>query len=385
MRIALCRDPVLKRVLKAQLLVVIVSIPLAALLSNVTADRLSRPAAQLLSLVAGGRTNNITVDEKGIPSVFINRLSDTYPNPVTVSLYALNYYERSSGISTGFDGYTEKIPPASREENLEKFINTADWLVEHMQFREHEGFRFGVWEYSNRVPAYDMDPPWVSALAQGLGVQVLIRAYDQTGEPDYLKGARDALNALFVDVQYGGVTYKDSSTEWWYEEYAHPGALSSRVLNGMELTLLAIHDYVSSVGDEKARLLFDRGIASLRSNIDRYDAGWWTYYDQNETLANKDYHGLHAALTQKIFEVTSERKFLEVSTKWARYNKPYFIREFMKQKPNYHDLVIVGLNGVGVALTLNVLLLMTLAVRVTMKKPSSKGSGASINSEFRGL
>ncbi len=66
---------------------------------------------------------------------------------------------------------------------------------------------YSVWLYQSRItyPNFTLEPPWVSGMAQGLGVEVLAHAYNLTGDEKYLKAARLALNSFFVPVE--GVEY----------------------------------------------------------------------------------------------------------------------------------------------------------------------------------
>ena len=125
-------------------------------------------------------------------------------------------------------------------------------------------------------------------MAQGLGVQVLILAYNLTGEKRYLESAKKALNAFYVEVSNGGVIIKEGDG-WWYEEYADEEGKMPRVLNGMIYALLGIWEYYKITGDENAKYLFDRGITSLKNHLHEYDANCWTFYDALGNLASKKY------------------------------------------------------------------------------------------------
>lgn len=337
-----------RKIVRVQLLLVLAAVGLAVPLSNFTAIFLSRPAAQFMNFVRGGKFCSIRVDSKGIPSVFDNHRRETNYNPVTTALYGLAYYQKWEGQSSEpYVDYIEKIPEAGRETYFRNFINCADWLVENLKIRNREGIAFGVWEYQNEKPVYRLSPPWVSALAQGFGIQVLARAHKITGEEKYMETAKNAVNAFFVEVKDGGVTYKDNPDEWWYEEYAHPGAKKSRVLNGMQFALISLYEYYagSGEGNKKAKILFEKGLNCLKSNIETYDTGWWTDYDALGQLANSDYHDIHIYNNERLYELSGEKLFLVLAKKWIAYKKSsYFMREFIKQKPNYHDLTILGFN-----------------------------------------
>ena len=109
-----------------------------------------------------------------------------------------------------------------------------------------------------------------------------------------------------------------------------------------------IYEFWQTTGDKDAQALFAKGVNSIKNRLDQYDAGWWTYYDAIGTIATKKYHNVHIKLVKELYDITGDKIFLEYSKKWSEYKTPYFIREFLKQKPDYHDIVILGLNVLGV-------------------------------------
>ena len=246
------------------------------------------------------------------------------------------------------------------EQYFEYFKNCADWLVNNLKFKTFNNLTYGVWEYDYPW-SYGLKPPWISGLAQGVGVQVLSKAYKLTGEEKYSTIAKCALNTFFVEVKDGGVTYKDNQDEWWYEEYVSKDAKTSRVLNGMIYAIIGIYEYNKNTNAEEAKQLFEKGLRSLRRNLVKYDAGWWTYYDGLGLTATKTYHAVHLDLIKKLYEITGEELFLEMYNKWSKYKTKFFIREFIKQKPSWHDMAILGLNIIGIFMFLEVVALIFLS------------------------
>ena len=59
-------------------------------------------------------------------------------------------------------------------------------------------------------------------------------------------------------------------------------------------------------------------------------------------------------LTRDLYDITGEKIILNYSDRWASYKNSYFIREFIKQRPDYHDMVILGLNVLGVWIAGNI-------------------------------
>jgi len=241
----------------------------------------------------------VLIDDSGIPIVDYGGYIGKQRNPVSISQQAFVYeqeYKRTGN---------------NRSKQL--LLNCADWLVNNAVRYNN----YTIWEY-NFPWTYNMSPPWRSGMAQGQGVQALTKAYNLTGNEKYLKAAKTALNAFYIEVKDGGVTLKENDG-WWYEEYADENGSNSRVLNGMIFALLGIHEYYEQTGDEDAKHLFNKGIIALKNHLSDYDTGSWTYYDALGNLASKKYHNIHIAQLSELYNITGDPIFKEYYDKWKSY------------------------------------------------------------------
>jgi hypothetical protein len=160
-------------------------------------------------------------------------------------------------------------------------------------------------------------------MANGLALEVLMKAHKTTLDSKYLITAKSLLNAFFIEVEDGGITYKDSLNEWWYEEYAtnDKNAKISRVLNGMLFAVLGIYDYFKYTGDPDAKLLYDKGINSIKKELHKYNDDGYSYYDilRNPSLK---YHQIHIDLLKQLYDITGETILNEYHELWKSYNNP---------------------------------------------------------------
>ena len=226
-------------------------------------------------------------------------------NPVSICQWAFRWWERCTRFPA---------PPAVDANARTYFMNCANWLLEH-------GVRRGdalVWEYD-----FDLDTikaPWISGMAQGHAVQVLIRAHSLTSDEKCLRAAEQALEAFFVDIPDGGVRIVDKGPagSWWYAEYP-TSERQRRVLNGMMFTLLGIHEFYLATGNARAKEAFENGVRSVLAHLDEYDAGGWTCYDADKKLATPRYHQIHVNLLWRLHEATNEEKFKLFAERWDGY------------------------------------------------------------------
>ncbi len=247
-----------------------------------------------------------TFDPRGVPLVNYGGSIGLQYNPVFVGDYALANYQQY--LNTGNVSYRAK------------FFSMADWFVETARSKGN----LSVWEYDFPWPwnVYNATVPYVSALAQGVGIAVLVRAYFLSGNLTYLEVGNLAMNSFAIEMREGGVRYTDSDGVW-YEEIADQGAVSGKVLNGFLSALTDIYEYYFGLNDPFAQRLFLEGANSLSRNMYRYDTGSWSYYDLlNRSPASLDYHKRHIEQLTIMYKITNDQTFFEYSDKFQSYLDP---------------------------------------------------------------
>ena len=224
----------------------------------------------------------------------------TYPsglhyNPVTVSQYALAHYDRWLALQAPADSVA--------------LVRDADWLVSDQASD-------GLWYYD--FPNGSMPVPWVSGMAQGQAISVLVRAYALTSDEKYLESARQALATFDKPSGQGGINSTDGGYVW-FEETMPP--YSPHILNGMIFAMYGALDMARVLHDPHAQQLFDAGVRTVSDNIAKYDAGNWSYYNQADPpgYASRFYHGLHIQLLRELWLLTGKDVFRQYADRFAAY------------------------------------------------------------------
>jgi len=243
------------------------------------------------------------IDNKGIPFVkygIVNGIDiGTQRNPITTCTmvdYCYNKYQKTSN-----------------EKFRRQLINNADWLIENAVKRDD----YLIFRYNFPWPKYDIQKPWYSGMAQGRALQALIKVHKVTNDQKYIDAAKLLLKAFYVEVNDGGVTYKSEDNGWWYEEYAAANGKVSHVLNGMMYTLLGMYEFYDYTKDPDAKILFDKGIISLKNNLPKYDDDGFSLYD----LLGKPsgaYHPIHIDQLKQLFIIINENIFKQYADKWNK-------------------------------------------------------------------
>jgi hypothetical protein len=244
-------------------------------------------------------------DGEGIPLLDYHGVIGRQYNPIAIAQYGLghyNLYRRNSNTL-----------------NFDKFKKSADWLVDNL---EPNSFGLYVWNHKFDWEYFrTLKAPWYSALAQGQGISVLVRAFVETGNDKYLGAARKAFVSLSKGIDEGGVMFVDKDGDIWLEEYLVEPA--SHVLNGFIWALWGINDYYRLMKEQQAQDLYQKCLETIRKNLHRYDNGFWSLYDLSQnrirTIASYFYHNLHIIQLQVLGRLSGDSIFEEYSLKWEDY------------------------------------------------------------------
>jgi heparosan-N-sulfate-glucuronate 5-epimerase len=244
-------------------------------------------------------------DAAGIPMLNYHGTIGLQYNPIAIAQWGLGNYSLFLE--------TENI------ERKNKFLAASDWLCSHLERNPHGLWVWNHhfdWEYRSRLKA-----PWYSALAQGQGISLLVRAYHETNATAYLETARRAFACFTQSTGEGGVTFTDARGNLWFEEYVVTPP--THILNGFIWAAWGVYDYFLATQSPAARDLFAQAVATLRANLDRYDLGFWSLYEQSDTLlrmvASPFYHRLHVVQLRIMYRLTGDEVFARYADKWEAY------------------------------------------------------------------
>jgi heparosan-N-sulfate-glucuronate 5-epimerase len=207
------------------------------------------------------------------------------------------------------------------DERKTKFLAASDWLCEHLETNSH-----GLWVWNHHFDWEYRSPlkaPWYSALAQGQGISLLVRAYRKTGASAYLEAAERVFKSFLKSTHEGGVAFRDDRGNLWFEEYIV--SPPTHILNGFIWAAWGIYDYFLATQSQSARDLFEQAVTTLRANLDRYDLGFWSLYEESNTVlpmvASPFYHRLHVVQLRVMHRMTGDEVFARYADKWETYTR----------------------------------------------------------------
>ena len=246
-------------------------------------------------------------DRAGIPKLdYLGTIGPQY-NPIAIAQYGLG----------NFNLYLRFNETGCRD----RFLRAADWLGANL---EKNPAGFGVWnhhfDFEYRTP---LRAPWYSGLAQGQGISLLVRAHRETGNSAYLDAANRAFECMTKDVSKGGVIFTDGEGHRWIEEYIV--SPPTHILNGFLWASWGVYDLALATEDQKVRELWVASLATLKANLERYDTGYWSLYEQSGTrmkmMASPFYHRLHIVQLRVMAKLSGDGFFSEYADRWERYQQ----------------------------------------------------------------
>lgn len=231
-----------------------------------------------------------------------------YYHPVFISQFALGAYE-----------YYLNTKDANAKDS---FLKCADWLKDNM--KKHGNFSY--WEYTFEnlgLSGSSEGVPWFSAMAQGEGASVLLRAFSITKKTMYLQAASDAITPIFYDLSSGGVSVVKGDDYIFPQEY--PTNPPPNVFNGAVAAYLGVYDYYRVTGDPDIKKKSDTILKTFSNLLEQYDTGYWSLYClwPSGLLADPHYHSVHIADLRILYLISGDEKFLDYSRRFEGYQESY--------------------------------------------------------------
>lgn len=246
-----------------------------------------------------------TVDKDGVIQLDYKGDLGLQYNPNAIAQLALGFYDRTLA------GEDRKI----------EFLMQAAYFLKYKRIIAKDNVL--LWEYNFPFENREyLGAPWRSALAQGQGISVCLRAYELSGDERYLEAAKMAFNAFkFMAREHEGGVLDDSCGYTWLEEYIF--SKPNHILNGFIWALWGVRDYAVYFDDKYAWELWHSCLKTLEENLHHYDLGFWTSYDLASLYGNVTmpasiyYQNLHCVQMKAMYLLTQKSIFKHYSEKWA--------------------------------------------------------------------
>ncbi len=195
---------------------------------------------------------------------------------------------------------------------FDKVIACANWGVDNQQ-------EDGSWvTFAYETPTY----PY-SAMAQGEGVSLLIRAYNETGDEKYLDCFKKAMSFMLTSFEEGGPTLYNEDGVFLYECPKDP-----LILNGWIFSFWGLWDYCLTIKeDEKAKNIRDKTLETMVKWLPKFDLSYWSMYEDGRRICSPFYHKLHVAQLNVMYDLTGRNEFKYYADRWDRFQHKWLYRK----------------------------------------------------------
>ena len=195
---------------------------------------------------------------------------------------------------------------------LEKVIACANWGVENQQ----DDGSWVTFAYEN--PDY----PY-SAMAQGEGVSLLIRAYKETNEERYMDCLKKAMAFMLTPFEKGGPTLYNSDGVFLYECPKDP-----LILNGWIFSFWGLWDYCLILPEDKeAKEVRDKTLYTMVKWLPKFDLSYWSMYEDGKRICSPFYHKLHVAQLNIMYDLTGQETFKYYAERWDKFQHNWLYRK----------------------------------------------------------
>lgn len=181
----------------------------------------------------------------------------------------------------------------------------------------------GRWYHS--FDWYRNRAPWYSALGQGRGASVMLRAWLISGDARYRDAALHALALFDTPISQGGfVAVHPRAGVPYLEEYP---AQPTGVLNGFLSSLFGVWEVGRWLDDAQARERFSRYLASAERMLPYYSTSWWTLYDLDPespfpNVHSPRYHRLATDYLRVLAALSPSPVISAWRDRWSRMDGP---------------------------------------------------------------
>src|SRR4051794_17673864 len=173
-----------------------------------------------------------------------------------------------------------------------------------------------AWEYL--FPFDGQNPPWVSSLAQGTGLQAMARAATRLQRQDEVFPIALRGLGIFETAPPEGVRVPSGDGAHYLQYSGLPRLF---IINGFVQSLVGLYDFAALTGDPTARSLFDAGDLAAREQVPTFDTGAWSLYSRGSSQTESDlgYHKLLRDFLLQLCRRTATLQYCSAEQHFTQY------------------------------------------------------------------
>ena len=186
------------------------------------------------------------------------------------------------------------------------FVDNADWFLESSNYEDYEDYYLIPYNYNWHFYS-NISAPWYGCEAQSHAMVLTAKKYNETGDPKYLEFSKKVFNGLTSPVlnQDGWLLGVVSENE------------NVTILNSQLYCVANLMTYYEYIGDERALILFKKGVDVLEKNINDLSVNCGTYYSLSKNrIVSHQQHPEYMKLLERLYLMTGSETLKKTLDKW---------------------------------------------------------------------
>jgi hypothetical protein len=176
-----------------------------------------------------------------------------------------------------------------------------------------------AWYYPNLYardrhgePHEIIEPPWCSAMAQGLALALFSKLAEATGDQAWRDAADHTLASFLRPGPCVGpyTVNVDPAGYYWLQEWPWAHMTIDNTLNGHCFSAFGLYEYYHLTGDPNALALLRGALTTVEHYFPAFrNPGWISHYCLNHLANNSKYHEIHVQLMLQLYTITQDAIF----------------------------------------------------------------------------
>jgi len=186
------------------------------------------------------------------------------------------------------------------------FVDDVDWFLGSSNYEDHIDYYLIPYNYNWHFYS-NISAPWYGCEAQSHAMVLTAKKYNETGDPKYLEFSKKVFNGLTSPVlnQDGWLLGVVSENE------------NVTILNSQLYCVANLMTYYEYTGDERALILFKKGVDVLEKNINDLSVNCGTYYSLSKNrIVSHQQHPEYMKLLERLYLMTGSDTLKNTLDKW---------------------------------------------------------------------
>jgi hypothetical protein len=186
------------------------------------------------------------------------------------------------------------------------FIDNADWFLNSSNYEDHGNYYLIPYKY-NWYYYSDISAPWYGCEAQSKGMLVTAKKYNETGDTKYLEFSKKVFDGLKSPVL---------NKQGWLLGVAIDNN-NAKILNSQLFCVANLMTYHEYIGDDRALILFKKGVDAVEKNINDLSTDCGTYYNlSKDNLVSYQKHPEYIRMLERLYLMTKSITLKNAMEKW---------------------------------------------------------------------